>query len=300
MAIIRRKDGATIRVGKTTTTAPGYQNIQGHPSPGSIRVADPGVPLRDYPGPTDPVSIWKSQPSVRKVVSFVASKFSAIPWHAYQRVEDHDRERVSDSPAEYIFTDPQGAGLVTGSSFWEHSITDRLLYDMQLAVYTPQDGLVRVPPHLVRVFSDRYGRPREIYLRGAAGEDDIDVTGVPKIFSDGWSGSAAGGISPMQTLAHILEENSRAVQWRAQQWDNTPKMSGLLKRPNEARAWRKEQRERFEREWAAWKNSSKAGGTPILEDGMEYEQLDGLNPRDADDIEGRRLTDEEVLSLIHI
>lgn len=299
MALIRAKAGGTVRVG-TTTTAPGYQHVQTYPEDGPIRVADPGIPLKDYPGPTDPVSIWENQPSVRKVVSFISSKFSAIPWHAYQRVGDNDRQRVADSPAELIFEDPLGNGLVTGASFWEDTVTDRLLYDMQLAIYTQQDGLVRIPPHLVRISSDRFGRPREIFLRAPAGDDDIDVTAVPKIFTYGWSGGKAGGISPMKTLANILEENTRAVHWRSQQWTNGPKMSGLLKRPADARAWRKESRERFEREWAAWKNSEKAGGTPILEDGMEYEQLNGLHPKDANDIEGRRLTDEEVASAFHV
>lgn len=299
MALIRAKTGETVRVG-TTTHAPGYQHQQTYPEHGQIRVADPGIPLKDYPGPTDPVSIWKTQPSVRKVVSFVASKFGAIPWHAYQRIDDRDRKRVADSPAETIFEDPTGTGLVTGASFWEHTITDRLLYDMQLAIYTQQDGLVRIPPALVRIASDDYGRPREIYLRTPAGEDDIDVTGIPKIFTYGWSGTKAGGISPMRTLADILEENIRAVQWRGAQWTNAPKMTGILKRPNDARAWRKEHRERFEREWRAWRESGKAGGTPILEDGMEYEQLDGLHPKDANDIQGRRLTDEEVASAFHI
>lgn len=299
MALIRAKTGADVTVGKTTT-APGYQHLQTYPEHGQIRIADPGIPLRDYPAPTDPVSIWENQPAVRKVVSFVASKFSAIPWHAYQRTGDNDRRRMADSPLETIFEDPQQTGLVTGTNFWEHTITDRLLYDMQLAIYTEQDGLVRIPPHLVRIASDRLGRPREIYLRGAAGEDDIEVTAVPKIFTYGWSGSKAGGISPMKTLADILNENTRAIQWRTQQWTNGPKISGILKRPADARAWRNETRERFEREWAAWRDSEKGGGTPILEDGMEYEQLNGLNPKDANDIEGRQLTDIEVASAFHI
>lgn len=296
MGIIKTKSGGYATIGNFGSGYPS-KNSWGD----SIQVADPGIPLLQYdPSERDPLAIWKSQPSVRKVVGFAARQFASIPWHAYQRIDDTDRERRSDSPAEQILQDPMLNGLLSGFQFFETLITDRLIYDFCLAIYVPDDGLIRIPPSLVQIKSDHFGLPRQILLTAPAGEKDIDVTEVPKIMSWGWHATKAGGVTPMKTLAAILDENVRAVEWRAQQWANSPKLSGILKRPPEARKWDPEHRARFQQEWSEWKNSAKAGGTPILEHGMEYQQLEGMNPKDANDIEGRQLTDAEVASAFHI
>ena len=296
MAIIKAAAGGTVTIG---STAGGYptQTTWG----GAIRAVDAGVPLADYVADVkDPLTVWKTQPSVRKVIGFAAREFARIPWQAFQRVDDGDRRRVAGSPAERIFKDPTGRGLVTGYRFWRDMVTDSYLYDLALAILT-SDGLVRIPPGLVHIRSDHFGQPVRIEIATPAkGGDPIDVTDVPKILTYGWHATMSGGVSPMVTLAAILDENIRAVRWRSDQWRNAPKVTGLLKRPASDRAWRPDQREKFEKEWSAWKNSAKAGGTPILEGGMEYEPLPGLNPKDATDIEGRQLTDVEVASAFHI
>lgn len=295
MAIIKAKAGGSVSLGS-------FGN--GYPRKSSwgedISIVDPGVPLLDYsPNETDPLTIWKTQPSVRKVVGFAARQFALVPWHAYQRVGDTDRRRMSGSPAEQLLGNPLGNGLMSGYQLWTALVTDLMLHDLCLAIYSETDGLVRIPPALVRVKSDHWGTPRGIVLVAPQGQEDLDVTLAPKIVTWGWHAHKAGGVTPMKTLANILDENLRAVQWRADQWRNSAKITGLLKRPATERAWRTEQRERFEKQWAEWKNSHKAGGTPILE-GMEYQELKGMNPKDAQDIEGRRLSDVEVASAFHI
>ena len=294
MTVIKAKGGDTVTIGSFSTGYP-TQTTWGN----TIPVVDAGVPLLDYtPNATDPLKIWKTQPSVRKVVGFAARNFATIPWHAYQRADDNDRRRQASSPAERIFEEPRP--LMTGYQFWETMITDRLVYDFCLAIYVHGEGLTRIPPSLVRIKSDHFGVARQIVLVMPEGQDELDVTDAPKIVSWGWHATKAGGVSPMQTLAAILDENLRSIEWRARQWENSPKMSGILKRPETARKWDPAHRERFQKEWAAWKTSAKAGGTPILEHGMEYEQLDGLTPKDARDVEGRQLTDVEVASAFHI
>ncbi|WP_411731726.1 phage portal protein [Paeniglutamicibacter sp.] len=268
----------------------------------SLQIIDPGIPRLGSDGnPTDPLTIWKTQPSIRKVVSFAARQFASIPWHAYVRVDDTDRRRKSGSPAENVMGKP--APLISGYSLWNTLAVDRLLYDICLAVLV--DGqLVRIPPRLIRIRSDFVGRPVQVLIETPPGMEDLDVTLAPKILAWGWHADKAGGVSPMFTLAGILEENLRSVEWRTAQWENGPKMSGVLTRPvpvaGQAKRWDETQRDRFLEVWKTWRDAPKAGGTPILEDGMEYEQLDGLNPKDAQDIEGRRLTDAEVASAFHI
>lgn len=258
---------------------------------------DMGVPLLQYsPLTTDPLTIWKTQPAVRKVVSFAAKQFAQIQWCAYVEADENDRRRLRTSPAERIMRKP--VPLLQGFQFWQAMAIDRLLYDNCLAVLT-EYGLVRVPPRLIHIKSDDAGLPRAILVKNPKGGFS-DVTDAPKIGTFGWHPDMAGGVSPMYTLAAILNESKRAVEWRARKWENSPKMSGLLTRPVDAKRWDKEQKDSFLESWKAWASTEKAGGTPILENGMKYEQLEDLSPQDAQDIEGRKLTDIEVATAFHI
>ena len=259
-------------------------------------VPDPGIPILQYaPLAKDPLTIWKTQPSVRKVVGFAARQFASVPWHLYHRVDDNDRRRITDSPASDIMAEP--SPNVTGYMFWSSMITDRLLYDVCLAVL--MDGeLVRIPPAMIHIKSDLLGRPTAVIIQTPPNMDNFDVTDAPKILSWGWHSSKSGGVSPMHTLAVTLNENLRSIEWRTKQWESSPKAAGYLTRPAEMK-WERESKDRFLESWRQWRDSL-VGGTPILEDGMEYHSLSGMNPKDAQDIAGRELTDIEVCSAFYM
>lgn len=263
---------------------------------------DAGIPLDQYnPVATDPLTLWKTQPSLRKVVSFIARQAGHIPWHAYVRVSDTDRQRAQGSAAEQMLNRP--SKFRSGYNLWRDLITDALIYDMFCVVYfaetaTKPKRLLRIPPGLLTIRSNFIGETEQIILRTPAGFDNVDLTDAPMAISWGWSPAGGTGVSPMHTLAGILEENRRSVAWRSQQWMNSPKLSGVLQYEKGFKDDRK--RDRFLQSWRQWRDSVNAGGTPILEDGMTYEQLEGLNPKDAGDIEGRQLTDAEVASAFHI
>lgn len=261
----------------------------------SIPVVDAGQPLATYsPHPTDPLTLWKTQPSLRKVVEFAARQVGSIPWHAYKRVDDTDRQRQHSSPAERTLAHP--AKFRSGYRFWETLVIDALLYDVYAAVLA--DGrLVRIPPKLLHIKSDWLGRATQILLRTPAGRDDIDLTDAPLLIDWGWHPTAAGGVSPMHTLAGILAESRRAVEWRDRQWQSSPKINGILTHPG---SFKQDKRERFLNTWRQWRDAGGPAGTPILEDGMDYKVLEGFTPEQAKDIEGRQLTDAEVASAFHI
>lgn len=267
---------------------------------------DAGIPLHLYdPSLTtvDPLQMWRTQPSLRKVVSFAARQIGAMPWHAYRRVSDTDRERVADSPAERILSRP--SRFVSGYKLWSDVAVDKMIYDLFAVLFLEGRAgqphrIVRVPPRLLEIKTDFLGEVAQIILHTPAGEPDVDLTDAPMAISWGWHPAGGAGVTPMQTLSQILEENRRSVEWRTAQWDNSPKINGLLLRPAEAPKWDAVKRDRFLQSWRTWRDAPKAGGTPLLEDGMEYKTLDGVNPSDAKDIEGRQLTDAEVASAFHI
>lgn len=254
----------------------------------SWRNPDPGIPLSDYSTITvDPLKLWKTQPSVRKVVGFVADQISQLPWHAYVRVNDTDRKRLSSSRAESLLREP--SPLTSGPAQRTNLLIDWMLWDRYCAIF---DGkhLVRIPPRRWTVKSDWLGRPCQILLLTPQGDPDIDITDAPLVADWGWGDIAAGGVSPMITLAEILDEARESVRWRKRQWDSRPKFGGLLKHPKKFQDAKT--REKFVVSWKTWTEGRE--GTPILEDGMEYERPDQLTPKDAVDIEGRQLTDIEV------
>lgn len=263
-----------------------------------IHSRDAGVPLSLYtPGGADPLVLWKTQPSLRKVVTFAARQIGAIPWHAYLRVSDTDRQRQRESPAEKKLHRP--GPLSTGFKLWHDVAVDKLVFDM-FCVLNLDGNLVRIPPRLLELRSDFLGQVKQVLLHTPAGQDNIDLTDAPMALSYGWHPNGGSGVSPMLTLQQILEESRRSVEWRDRQWDNAPKISGLLKRPADAPKWGDTQRTRFIESWREWRQAPLMGGTPVLEDGMDYAPLDTFNPKDTRDIEGRQLTDAEVASAFHI
>jgi phage portal protein BeeE len=295
-AIIKAASGEIVQIG--SFEGRGFPVLTTWGTPWVSR--DQGIPLGLYspPGyPFEPMTMWKTQPALRKVVSFAARQVGSIPWHAYRRVSDTDRQRVQGSPAEGKLNRPQR--FLTGYRLWRDVAVDAMLYDL-FCVLNLDGTLVRIPPRLLEIRSDFLGQVIKIILRTPGDDADIDLTDAPLAMSFGWSANGGGGVSPLVTLAQILEETRRSVEWRASQWENSPKMSGLLKRPADAPAWKPEQRDRFLESWRTWRDTPKAGGSPLFEDGMSYDQLEGIKPVDAKDIEGRQLTDAEVASAFHI
>lgn len=260
---------------------------------------DAGIPLSQYtPGlVADPLQLWKTQPALRKVVTFAARQVGSIPWHAYRRVSDTDRQRVQSSPAERLLNQP--SKFVTGYKLWTDVAIDKMIYDLFCVLNL--DGVpVRIPPRLLEIKADFLGQVIKVILKTPPGEDDVDITDAPLALSFGWHPNGGSGVSPMLTLSQILEENKRAVEWRTAQWENSPKVNGILRRPADAPRWSDDRKDRFLQTWRTWRDTPRMGGTPLLEDGMEYEPLEGVNPKDAKDIEGRQLTDAEVASAFFI
>ena len=253
-----------------------------------------------YVGTLSAREVWRTQPSVRKVVGFIARSVAALPWKVYVRADDNDRPRISDSPAEQLLRQPQP--WVNGYELVRNLVIDKLLYDRFCAIWVPGGfGLHRIPPRLVVTRSDMgIDEPTEIQINldGRL----LDLSQNPEVavaMGIGWSEFDAMGISPLVTLSQILQEQRRSVAWRSAQWERTPKFSGVLTRPIDAK-WSNDSRARFKEDWKEF-SAGKAGATPILEDGMTYAKIgDTISPKDALDIEGRRLSDVEVCSFFHI
>lgn len=258
-----------------------------------LRVVDPGVPVSSLgvEFKNSPMAVWKSQPSLRKVIGFAARNIASVPMHVYQRIGDNERARDATGAAETLLKHP--AKFVTGAKLMHDLVVDWMLYDRWLVVLI--DGqLRRIPARLIDVKADFLGGVTALRVRTPKGL--VDVTDAVAAFDAGWGDDTAAGVSPMQTLSEVLEEQRRAVKWRSEQWDQQARVTGVLMAKN---TLPDHVYDRLIQTWAAYRQS-KAGGNPILENDVKFEKIDPSRPVDAQDLEGRKLTDADVASFYHI
>lgn len=262
-----------------------------------LTVADPPITLRSVRGRSATAGsvagmsirgVWESQPSVRKVVSFMASTVAALPWRVY-RAEDGGRERLFDSPAETLVRRPtrftSSADLVTGLAL------DWLLYGSACAVLV-DEGIVRVPAPLLMLSTDVFGRVNDVAT--VAGGETVSLSDLPVALMHGWDPDGSGAVAPVRTLRALLAELSEAEGWRRRMWTDVPRVSAQVTRPKDAPRWSDEKRERFLQAMADFKSSTSGGSIPVMEDGMKLESAPQVQPDLSSASSVRTLTDIEV------
>lgn len=267
-----------------------------------VRIVDAGIPLSHYADTSTFGPEWDSQPSVRKVVGFIARNVASIPLHVYDRVSDDDRERVTDGPLAGVIRKPSQAPGLTPYRFWSAILIDGLLHDRWCVRKTRIDGqpaLVRIPARLMRFHVDGFDQIDRVLIYSKTGKftehDPADF-----IIDVGYATSGGDGSSTLTPLQHLLQEQREAVEYRRAVWKRGARIPGVITRE---KPWPKDgaARERFRTEWGQYaRDGGKAGGMPLLEDGMQVQELKAFSPHDTEDLEGRRLADIEVASAYHV
>jgi HK97 family phage portal protein len=242
--------------------------------------------------------LWKNQPAVRTVVGFLSRNIAQLGLHVYRRVSDVDRERVTDHPLAELLARPNPK--TTRYRFIESIVSDLAIYDNAFILKVrPKDqaaGLVRLDPAQVALTGSNPFAPDgyKIAKTEFKPEDVIHFRGYSPL-------DARQGISPLETLRTRLAEEYQATLYREQLWRNGARISGYLQRPADAPPWTSNAKERFRSQWQAQYSGdgSRVGGTPILEDGMTYVPA-ATSPKDAQYVESRKLTREEVTAAYHV
>ena len=262
-----------------------------------LTVADPPITLRSVRGRSATAGsvsgmsirgVWEHQPSVRKVVSFMASTVAALPWRVY-RAEDGGRERLFDSPAETLVRRPtrftSSADLVSGLAL------DWLLYGSACAVLVDEE-IVRIPAPLLMLSTDVFGRVNDVAT--VAGGETVSLSALPVALMHGWDPDGSGAVAPVRTLRSLLDELSEAEGWRRRMWTDIPRVAAQVLRPKEAPRWSDEKRERFLQAMADFKSPTSGGAIPVMEDGMKIEAAPQVQPDLSSASSVRTLTDIEV------
>lgn len=249
----------------------------------------------------DYAEIWKTQESVRTVVSFLARNIAQLGIGFYERVGDADRQRLQDHPLAALLRRPNP--WTSRYRFIQALVCDFAIYDNAYWLKTKFDGnsagLVRIPPTMVAPDGEDWTTPTSFKVKGNKGTTTYPAEQV--VYFRGYGLESDAGVSPLESLRRILREEWASSEMREQIMRNGARMSGYLLRPKDAPDWSDTARERFRQQWQSQYSGSGpgAGGTPILEDGMSFTPI-SQTARDLQYIEARKLTREEVASAYHV
>lgn len=248
--------------------------------------------------------LWETQPHLRTVVSFRARNVAQLGLHAYRRTPDGGRERDRDSvlarTLEWVNDDMTAYDLIF-SLVGDHDLHDLAYWVVSQSNDSPTGWtILRVPPQWVEVVKDSPFRISGYRMNIGGKSIDVDRRNVIR-FGGFHPQAPVGCSSTVEALKETLKEQAEATAFRKQLWKRGGRVSSVLQRPLDAPEWSKEAREAFRDDWYAkyTGNGSRAGGTPILEDGMTLNRID-FSAADQQWVEAARLSLETVAAAYHV
>lgn len=237
--------------------------------------------------------MYRTQPAVRKVVHKIADNLSQMCPKLYERVSDTERQTANDHPAAETLRYPNSTS--PADQFIYDVIADWLIYDNAYVVMFPTSvdlptTLIRWPVQLVVVLGTGIQTTGyRLYLPDGSSQD------YPPERILHWRGynpdDPRMGVAPLETLRQILAEDA-ASGAASEELSKSGLRGGHIERPLDAPEWSPEGMQRFIEGWA---NQAKASPrrTPVLDEGMTFKN-DAISPKDAQLLEGRQFTTDEV------
>lgn len=246
--------------------------------------------------------LYKTQPAVRTVVEFLGRNVADLPLDVYERTDDDSRKKARDHQLSKLLDDPWPGSKWTKFRLINWTVQEWCIFNSAFWIKgvapNGRRGVLPVPRRYIQPIGDNLFFPDAYRLTGTRGYRDLDPDQVVHFWGynpddprDGWS--------PIETLRQILAEEFEASKYRESMWRNGARISGYITRGEKAPRWSDDARRRFKNEWASYSSAMAAGQTPVLEDGMQWHE-GGITPRDAQYVEARQLTREEVCTAYHI
>lgn len=250
--------------------------------------------------------LWKTQPSLRTVVSFRARNVAQLGVHVFQRVTDEDRRRLTDDPLAQLISRPSPT-----------TTTYELLYDLvstldlyDIAYWYVVDGADTPSGWIIRripapwVTGTVGGNHWEVdgYVVQPPGKPAFTVDAKHMIVFHGWHPeSETHGETPIEALRQTLAEQMNAAEYRLQVWQRGGRAGTVVSRPADAPNWSDTARLRFMNALRdRFTGSAKtAGGPLLLEDGMTMEQP-GFSAKENQYVDAAKLSVSTVASVYHV
>jgi HK97 family phage portal protein len=250
-----------------------------------------------------PAGLWREQPQLRTVVSFLGRNVAQLGLHTFERVSETDRKRDRSNAFARALADP-GDGMTSFQLIFALTV-DKALYDRAYWLpWTDDQGkprIRRLPPAWVspaerNAFAVTKWR---VSLPGGG----VAILPAERVLEfGGYHPTSTTGCSPtIESLKETLAEQAESTLYRQQVWKRGGRASAVIKRPADAPPWDPQAAERFKQDWYAnWTGDGpQAGGTPLLEDGMTIERID-FSADQQQWAEGNKLSFTTVASAYHV
>lgn len=255
----------------------------------------------------DAAQLYRTQPNLRAVVSFLADNAAQIPIKVYERASDTDRPRVIDSPAALLLADPNPD--MTAYEFKRWMYSDLLLYERFLTLIVKskdtQSGfeLRPIPNNWIQQYKGGSPFAPDSIVVGVPNNSPVEIQKENFILFHGYDPTDPWRqCSRISALKETLHEQVESNRFRRQMWHKGGRFNGYLTRPKDVQPWTDSAFERFKETWnKSWAgdHGQDAGGIPILEDGMEYKTVQ-FNSRDAQWAESVKLSREDCAAVYHV
>jgi len=222
--------------------------------------------------------LYQTQDNLQAVVNFLANSIAQLPLKVYTRNGETERERDRTSAAALLLWRPNKDQ--TSFEFIRALAVEYFVFGSVFVWVLPdadsESGyqLRIVPTEWLQDYGNESGTyaPESIRICTHNGGDAFDVPRKEFVqFRTYSAGSPGGYISPISALRQTLTEQVEAGRFRRQLWKSSGRFNAQIIRPRDVAPWTDEQRKKFATAFREmWSGAgSKAGGIPIMEDGME-------------------------------
>lgn len=248
--------------------------------------------------------MWATQPHLRTVVSLLARNTAQLGLHVFERAGETDRVRDRTSPLARLLSRPNS--YMTTYDLVFALVGDLALYDTAYWLIQPNSDraagweIHRLPPAWVTAKAESAFTAGS--YRVAVNGRDTTIPASDVLCFAGYSPrDPLTGSPTIDALRHILQEQVESARYRKQVWKRGGRASAVLTRPAGAPEWSDAARSQFREDWYAQYTGDgpRAGGTPILSDGMKLERVD-YSATDQQWVEGARLALEQVAAAFHV
>lgn len=266
--------------------------------------------FEDYVLGLSPEDMFRTQPHLRTVISFLARNIAQLGLHTFVRLSDTDRERARGNSVSEALKSPNK--YMTSYDLIYRLVADWALYDEALWVIEedfdrPSGWSIQpIPPKWITA----YGGDTVF------GYDWVDIqppgTVRPKritrenfIYFHGWDpATLSKGTTPVAALRATLQEQINAVKYRNQIWSKAGRVGLAVTRPamEASRQWDAGTKRKFKEildSKLSGNDGSDAGGSIILEDGMTMQRV-GFSAHEEEFIEGAKLALSTVAQVYHV
>lgn len=270
--------------------------------------------LRDHVLNVPVEKLYREQPHLRTVVGFIARNIAQLGIHVFERDAADGRNRVRAGALHDLLDEPNNDQ--TQFELIEATVASRMLYDetywyVARDLRAPSGWVIRhIPTPWILGTVDATAFSATAYQvaipNAAAPGRWVEVPAENMVVFHGWNPiDPLSGTSPVHALKAILAEQIHAAVFRDQMWKNGGRVGTYLYRPVDAPKWgdgENSPRSRFIKGWQenyAGDHAPKAGGTPLLEDGMEIRQT-RFSAKDEQFIEASKLSLETCAQVYFI